>query len=82
MCAVLGKGFKDHTKFVQIKLLLSEMLSYYFIYELISFIKFSLHTFLYNHIRIPNKIRQIGLFCEWDTCTQGSHGEACSGGVI
>lgn len=82
MCAVLEKGFQDHTKFVQIKLLLPEMLSYYFTYELTSFIKFYLHTFLYNHIRIPTEKRQIGLFCEWDACTCGSHSEAGSGRVI
>lgn len=82
MCALLGKGFQDQTMFVQIKLLLPEM-PYHFIFELISFAKFALHIFLYNPIRIPIKKRQIGLFCEWDTCTQGSHGEACAGsGVI
>lgn len=30
MCAVSGKGFQDHTMFVQIKLLLPEMLSDHF----------------------------------------------------
>lgn len=55
MCGVLGKGFQDCTVFVQTKLLLPEMLSYNFIYELISFTKFALYTFLHNHIRIPTK---------------------------
>lgn len=54
MCAVLGKGFQDRTMFVQIKLLLPEKFSYYFIYEMTS-LKFALHIFLYSHIRIPTK---------------------------
>lgn len=41
--------------FVQIKLLLPEMFSYYFTYELISFLKLALCAFFYKHIRIPTK---------------------------
>lgn len=54
MCAVLGKGFQDRTMFVQIKLLLPEKFSSYYIYEITS-LKFALHIFLYSHIRIPTK---------------------------